>query len=58
VKFTALDAANLGFQTTLIEDASRGVDLEQGDVQRAIGEMRQAGVKVINSKSIIEGEKL
>jgi nicotinamidase/pyrazinamidase len=50
VKFTALDAASLGFQTTLIEDASRGVDLEQGDVQRAIGEMRQAGVRVIKAE--------
>jgi nicotinamidase/pyrazinamidase len=42
-RITALDAAGLGFQTTLIEDASRGVNLEQGDVQRAIGEMRQVG---------------
>jgi len=46
VKFTALDAVALGFKTTLIEDASRGVDLHPGDIQKAISEMRQAGVLV------------
>jgi len=46
VEFTALDAVALGFQTTLIEDASRGVDLHPGDVQKAINEMRQAGVTI------------
>ena len=46
VKFTALDAAVLGFKTTLIEDASRGVNLNPGDVQAAVDEMRQAGVTI------------
>ena len=46
VKFTALDSAALGFKTTFIEDASKGVDLHPGDVQKAIGEMGQAGVTI------------
>jgi len=46
VKFTALDSLALGFKTTLIEDASKGVDLHPGDVQKAIGEMGQAGVTI------------
>jgi nicotinamidase/pyrazinamidase len=46
VKFTALDAAALGFKTTLIEDASLGVNLNPGDVQTAVNEMRQAGVTI------------
>ena len=46
VKFTALDSAALGFKTTLIEDASKGVDLHPGDVEKAIGEMGQAGVTI------------
>ena len=46
VKFTALDATALGFQTALIEDASRGVGLRPGDVQKAINEMRQVGVTI------------
>jgi nicotinamidase/pyrazinamidase len=49
VKFTALDAASLGFRTTLIEDASRGVDLQPGDAAKAVAEMRQAGVRVIQT---------
>jgi nicotinamidase/pyrazinamidase len=53
VKFTALDAVSLGFQTTLIEDASRGVDLQPGDVQRAVDEMRAAGVKIIKAEEIL-----
>jgi len=46
VKFTALDSAAMGFKTTLIEDASKGVDLHPGDVQKATGEMGQAGVTI------------
>jgi len=52
VKFTALDAVDLGFRTRLIEDACRGVDLEPGDVQRAIDELRTRGIEVIRSAQI------
>jgi nicotinamidase/pyrazinamidase len=47
VKFTALDARQLGFNTHLIEDACRGVNLQPGDVDRAIEEMRAAGVNIV-----------
>lgn len=53
VKFTALDAVSLGFQTTFIEDASRGVDLQPGNVQRAIDEMEAVGVKIIKAEEIL-----
>lgn len=46
VKATALDAARLGFATTLIEDAVAAVDLEPGDGTRAIAEMTEAGVTI------------
>jgi nicotinamidase/pyrazinamidase len=52
VKFSALDACQLGFKTTLIEDACRGVELEAGDVDRAVRDMRQAGVSVVTSGTI------
>jgi len=48
VKFTALDARHLGFNTFLIEDACRGVELNPGDIARAIQEMQNAGVKLID----------
>ena len=44
VKATALDAARLGFETYLLLDAIRAVDLAAGDGDRAIDEMRAAGV--------------
>ncbi len=47
VKFTALDARQLGFETLLIENASRGVELQPGDVAAAVEEMHQAGVKIV-----------
>lgn len=45
VRWTALEARELGFDVTLAEDATRGVDVEEGDTQRALEEMRAAGVR-------------
>ncbi len=55
VKFTALDARQLGFRTHLVEDASRGVNLKPGDVRRAVEEMRAAGVEIVRSDLVREG---
>jgi len=44
VKATALDAARLGFETSVLIDAVRAVDLAPGDGDRAIAEMTAAGV--------------
>lgn len=52
VKFTALDAVQLGFKTHLIEGASRGVDVKPGDVARAIEQMRSAGVVISDCKTV------
>ncbi len=49
VKFTALDARQLGYRTLLIEDGTRGVNLRPNDTTQAIGEMRAAGVEVVAS---------
>ena len=52
VKATALDARQLGFTTHLILDGCRGVELHAGDVERALAEMRAAGVNVITSDTL------
>lgn len=44
VKATALDAARLGFETAVLLDAMRPVELNPGDELRAIDEMTAAGV--------------
>ena len=53
VKFTALDAAQLGLETFLVRDASRGVNLNPGDVDEAVEDMADAGVKVVTSSQVI-----
>ena len=54
VKFTALDALAMGFQTYLIEDACRGVDLRPGDVRSAVAEMQTAGVQLTQSGALLK----
>jgi nicotinamidase/pyrazinamidase len=46
VKETAIDAAGLGFEVTLMADAVAAVNLQPGDGDRAIEEMAAAGVEV------------
>jgi len=52
VKFTALDAIKLGFKTKLIIDGCRGVELNPGDIETAIEEMKNAGVEIVRSTEI------
>lgn len=54
VKFTALDAQDLGFATHLILDGCRGVDLQTGDIDRAVEAMKSAGIRVETSESAAE----
>jgi nicotinamidase/pyrazinamidase len=56
VKFTALDARELGFETCLVLDACRGVDVQPGDVDRAVEEMAAAGVRVVRSADLLAGQ--
>jgi nicotinamidase/pyrazinamidase len=46
VKNTALDALHKGFRVTVDPDAVRGVDVEPGDADRALDELREAGADV------------
>jgi nicotinamidase/pyrazinamidase len=52
VKFTALDAVQMGFKTHLIEDACRGVNLRPGDVADALATMQRAGVALVRSADL------
>ncbi|HWQ90472.1 MAG TPA: bifunctional nicotinamidase/pyrazinamidase [Clostridia bacterium] len=53
VKFTALDAVALGFRTHLVEDASRGVNLQPHHVPQAVQEMADAGVHIVRAETIL-----
>ncbi len=46
VKNTALDALRHGFEVTVDTEGVRGVDVNEGDSERALGELREAGATV------------
>ena len=52
VAWTALDARKAGFKAYVIEDASRGIDLN-GSLKAAWDKMAKAGVKRIQSSDIV-----
>ena len=52
VKATALDGRKEGFEVYLLTDASRAVDVQPGDGDRAIAEMRAAGVNPLKSTDL------
>jgi nicotinamidase/pyrazinamidase len=51
VKATAFDGVRLGYETAVLLDAVRAVDLEAGDGDRAIDEMTQAGVTMVGVRA-------
>jgi nicotinamidase/pyrazinamidase len=53
VKHSSIDAANKGFKTYLVEDATKGVNADHGDVDRAILEIKDNGVKLVKSSDIL-----
>ena len=54
VAWTALDAKAAGFDTYLIEDASRAIDAN-GSLARAQADLSAAGVQVIGSAQVVGG---
>lgn len=52
VHYSALDARREGFETTVIEDACRAIDLA-GSLARARQEMDEVGINVVQSSALI-----
>jgi nicotinamidase/pyrazinamidase len=52
VKATVLDARELGFDTWVIEDGCRAVELAAGDGERAFAAMRGAGATIVEAGTI------
>ena len=55
VKAGALDAAKRGFKTCLLLDACRAVNVNPGDGDKAVEEMRNAGVVISETVEVING---
>ncbi len=52
VKFTVLDALKLGFNTYLVADGTRGVNLNLQDTEKALAEMQERGAHIIQSTEV------
>jgi nicotinamidase/pyrazinamidase len=57
VRATVLDGRRLGFDVTVVEDAIRAVDVDAGDGDRALDEMREAGAGGETSDRVLEAAK-
>lgn len=53
VRQSALDALREGFEVTVLEDCIGAVDVNPGDGERALEEMRAAGAKLARSEELI-----
>ena len=52
VRASAIDACREGFGVTVVEDAIRGVDVQQGDSERALRDMREAGARTATCEEV------
>lgn len=52
VRFSAVDAAKLGFDVTLVDDACRAIDMD-GSLEDAMRDLEENGVKRVNSATLV-----
>jgi nicotinamidase/pyrazinamidase len=53
VKATALDAKRHGFETYVLTDAIAAVNVNPGDEERSLEELRAAGIRLIESRALL-----
>lgn len=52
VYYSALDALDLGFEVFVIQDACRGIDLKEGDIDRSLQILQEKGVHIVSSDAL------
>jgi nicotinamidase/pyrazinamidase len=52
IKYSALDARQLGLNTHVILDGCRGIELKPSDIDRALEEMKRVGVILLKSAEL------
>jgi nicotinamidase/pyrazinamidase len=57
VRASAIDACAEGFDVTVVSDAIRPVEVNPGDGQRAIEDMRAAGASIADSAELLAGAR-
>jgi nicotinamidase/pyrazinamidase len=53
VRASAIDACHEGFDVTVVEDAIRPVEVEPGDGERALADMKRAGARIASSEQLL-----
>ena len=53
VFYSAMDAISFGFETCVVIDACSGVDVPEGNIEKAIRLMKSSGVKIIYSMELL-----
>jgi nicotinamidase/pyrazinamidase len=53
VRASAIDACREGFDTTVVTDAIRAVEVDPGDGERALDDMKRAGAKLATSRDLL-----
>lgn len=57
VKFTVLDALQLGYQVSVVMDGCRGVNIQPDDSQLAFNQMQQHGAVLVDSVTMLKSDK-
>ncbi|MFP4090010.1 MAG: bifunctional nicotinamidase/pyrazinamidase [Cyclobacteriaceae bacterium] len=53
VKFTALDALKEGFDTVVVKDGTRAVNLREDDYENTMQELKDKGAEIMESREVI-----
>ena len=54
VRWTVLDALSMGFSAVLLADASRGINVESDDSEKAVQEMQASGARLVTLEDFAE----
>ncbi len=58
VKFSAIDAKDLQFQTRVVVDATRAVNINPGDDVKTLRELAEKGIGLVQSREILESHEI
>lgn len=53
VKYSVQDAIKLGFAVTVVIDGCRGINLQSGDIEKALKEMEAEGARMMTSEALL-----
>ena len=52
VFYSAMDAKQLGFETYVVIDATKGIDSPKANIDKSLAIMKEAGIKIVESKDL------